>query len=144
MTIIINSAGLLAGGFPHQMLRLPARSSFNPPVVPGPEHGLGVVGADEGVGAVPSPARVLKLHEHPLPNVLALVVYLGQTVRGVHLTTEEAIDLAVGATAHASSLILLFVLPGPLLKLGLLGVIATSAVYAELMCPGALVIYFLS
>src|SRR5215211_4189390 len=62
------------------------------------------------------------LDEHPLPHVLALVVFLGQTVRGTPLTTEEAIDLAVGATAHASSLILLFVLPGPLLKLGLLGV----------------------
>src|SRR5215218_9617623 len=50
----LTGSGLLAGGFPHQMLRLPARSSFNPPVVPGLEHGLGVVGADEGVGAVPS------------------------------------------------------------------------------------------
>ncbi len=80
MTIIINSAGLLAGGFTDQILRLPARSSFNPPVVPGPEHGLGVVGADDGVGAVPSPARVLKLHEHPLPHVLALVISLRQSV----------------------------------------------------------------
>src|ERR671913_265855 len=82
----LTGSGLLAGGFPHQMLRLPARSSFNPPVVPGPEHGLGVVGADEGVGAVPSPAPVLKLHEHPLPHVLELVVYLRQTVRGTSLT----------------------------------------------------------
>src|SRR5215218_3328054 len=95
--------------------------SRNPPVVAGLEHAICVVGADEGVGTVPSPARVLKLHEHPFPNVVALVVYLGQTVRRAHLTTEEAIDLAVGATAHASSLILLIVLPGPLLKLGLLG-----------------------
>ena len=58
---IINSAGLLAGGFTDQMLRLPARSSFNPPVVPGPEHAICVRGPDEGVGAVPSPTRVLKL-----------------------------------------------------------------------------------
>ena len=79
-----------------------------------------MLSAHEGVGAVP-PALVLELDGHPLPHVLALVVFLGQTVRGTPLTTEEAIDLAVGATAHASFLILLFVLPGPLLKLGLPG-----------------------
>src|SRR5829696_10092345 len=110
-------SGLLAGGFPHQMLRLPARSSFNPPIVPGLEHGLGVVGADEGVGAVPSPARVPQFHDHILPHVHALVVYLRQTVGGDALLTEEALDPAVGAGAYAYSL----TLPGPLLKLGMLG-----------------------
>src|SRR5687768_14859387 len=73
MTIIINSAGLLAGGFPHQMLRLPAPSYFNPPVVPGPEHAICVRGPDEGVGTVIL-APVLKLHDHTLPHVLALVI----------------------------------------------------------------------
>ena len=76
---IINSAGLLAGGFTDQMLRLPARSSFNPPVVPGPEHAICVRGPDEGVGTVIL-APVLKLHEHPLPHVLALVGFLDQTI----------------------------------------------------------------
>src|SRR5215217_7386807 len=74
----LTGSGLLAGGFPHQKLRLPARSSFNPPVVPGLEHGLGVVGADEGVGTVIL-APVLKLHDHTLPHVLALVIGLRQT-----------------------------------------------------------------
>ena len=79
MTIIINSAGLLAGGFTDQMLRLPARSSFNPPVVPGLEHGLGVVGADEGVGTVIL-ARIPQFHDHTLPHVFALVIGLRQSV----------------------------------------------------------------
>ena len=116
MTIIINSAGLLAGGFPHQMLRLPARSSFNPPVVPGLEHAICVRGSDEGVGTVIL-AHVPQFHDHTLPHVHALVVYLRQTVCGDALLTEEALDPAVGAAAHAYSL----TLPGPLLKLGLLG-----------------------
>ena len=76
---IINSAGLLAGGFPHQMLRLPAPSSFNPPIVPGPEHAICVRGPDEGVGTVIL-ARVPQFHEHPLPHVFALVIDLRKTV----------------------------------------------------------------
>src|SRR5215211_8307787 len=61
------------------MLRLPARSSFNLPVVPGLEHGLGVVGADEGVGTVIL-ACVPQFHDHTLPHVHALVIGLRQSV----------------------------------------------------------------
>src|SRR5918993_2122532 len=75
----LTGSGLLAGGFPHQMLRLPARSSFNPPVVPGPEHAICVRGPDEGVGTVIL-ARVPQFHDHTLPHVHALVIGLCQTI----------------------------------------------------------------
>ena len=61
------------------MLRLPARSSFNPPVVAGPEHAICVRGPDEGVGTVIL-ARVPQFHDHTLPHVHELVISLRQSV----------------------------------------------------------------